>query len=711
MSFLSPLLLFGTVLAAAPIIIHLLNRRRFVRVDWAPMKYLKLTLKSNRRRMQIEQWILLAIRTLAILVLFFGLARPLGSGPNLAGFLKVEGRASRVILIDDSLSMAYETAGVSAFKRAKSAVEIVLNQLGPKDSITILSASNPSEPVVRMSYLNEDEKGRVLNKVRELEHSHVASQWVSTFESIEKQLDGAPFPVKDVLLVTDLWAAGWSDEIQEYTNRWQAEKNISLRLVDVGDVPSGNRVLKSLKQVSPIVLVDKPIQLKAIVHNDGEAPLKSGQAMLTIDGNMTPITLPDIPADETIEIPLTATFESPGQHFVSLSIPNDRLPDDNTHHLVLNVRNMIHITMVDGQPGLEPFESETDFLALSLAAGGSSWKVNQVDSLDWKDQPMDAPDILVLANVNELSLQRAEEIQEMVEAGMGLMIFVGDQADPQLYNDILYRGGNGLMPARMDQVKETQAKGLIVEPFADSPIGILKKISPESLARIRPARFMDVSLDDDQNDVRILARWNTPQQSPALIEKKIGAGSVLFWTTTAGKQWSTWPTEASYVLAMRVAASAIAADIIQEENLLAGQVVNIPLENDVTPQSSKLRALVGDVEIPFDIKKKTSGETDLVSVPIRKSGLYEARWEQVESGEQTEKISVNADISDSTQKRLEEKELQSHLGELSYKKIQFDGKTMDLETSGSELWRYLVFTLLGLVFIESLLAAYVSRNR
>jgi len=61
MQFLAPLLLTGTVLATAPIIIHLLNRRRFIRVDWAPMEYLKLTLKTNKRRLKLEQWLLLAI--------------------------------------------------------------------------------------------------------------------------------------------------------------------------------------------------------------------------------------------------------------------------------------------------------------------------------------------------------------------------------------------------------------------------------------------------------------------------------------------------------------------------------------------------------------------------------------------------------------------------------------------------------------------------
>ena len=62
MTLLSPLLIWGTLLGAIPLIIHLLNRRRFRRVEWAPMHYLKLTIQRNRRRIQLEQLLLLLLR-------------------------------------------------------------------------------------------------------------------------------------------------------------------------------------------------------------------------------------------------------------------------------------------------------------------------------------------------------------------------------------------------------------------------------------------------------------------------------------------------------------------------------------------------------------------------------------------------------------------------------------------------------------------------
>ena len=65
------------VLASIPIIIHILNRRRFKTVNWAAMEFLLRALKRNRRRLRFEQWLLLAMRCLVLAMLGFALARPM----------------------------------------------------------------------------------------------------------------------------------------------------------------------------------------------------------------------------------------------------------------------------------------------------------------------------------------------------------------------------------------------------------------------------------------------------------------------------------------------------------------------------------------------------------------------------------------------------------------------------------------------------------
>ena len=66
----------GVICACGPIIIHLLNRRRFRVVQWAAMDFLREAMQRNRRIMQLRDILLLCLRTLAVLFFGLALARP-----------------------------------------------------------------------------------------------------------------------------------------------------------------------------------------------------------------------------------------------------------------------------------------------------------------------------------------------------------------------------------------------------------------------------------------------------------------------------------------------------------------------------------------------------------------------------------------------------------------------------------------------------------
>src|SRR3989442_15958182 len=60
--------------ASIPVIIHLLNRNRFRVVSWAAMRFLLAAQRKNTRRMRVEQLVLLAVRTLIVLLLVLAMA-------------------------------------------------------------------------------------------------------------------------------------------------------------------------------------------------------------------------------------------------------------------------------------------------------------------------------------------------------------------------------------------------------------------------------------------------------------------------------------------------------------------------------------------------------------------------------------------------------------------------------------------------------------
>ena len=97
-------LLYGLAAAGVPILIHLLNRRKFREVPWAAMRFLLAAIRKNQRRLRIEQWLLLAVRTLIILLVVAAMAKPFleAFGAVIAGR-----RTHRVLVLDGSLSMGY----------------------------------------------------------------------------------------------------------------------------------------------------------------------------------------------------------------------------------------------------------------------------------------------------------------------------------------------------------------------------------------------------------------------------------------------------------------------------------------------------------------------------------------------------------------------------------------------------------------------------
>src|SRR5947207_13571184 len=83
MSFITPAFFWaGAALIGIPLIIHLLNRRRFKLVHWAALEYLLQALRKNRRRIKFEQILLPTTRSLLPALLGYPLARPLASSQS-----------------------------------------------------------------------------------------------------------------------------------------------------------------------------------------------------------------------------------------------------------------------------------------------------------------------------------------------------------------------------------------------------------------------------------------------------------------------------------------------------------------------------------------------------------------------------------------------------------------------------------------------------
>ncbi len=150
MTFLHPMLAaLGLACIAIPIIIHLLMRRRRKPIMWGAMRFLLEAYRKHKRRLRLEQLLLLATRCLLVALIAMALARPmLGNAGVLGGARQA---TTLYILIDNSLtSQATGTDGQSDLaahqQQAIEAISQLDSSLG--DRVALVALGGPAEPIV-----------------------------------------------------------------------------------------------------------------------------------------------------------------------------------------------------------------------------------------------------------------------------------------------------------------------------------------------------------------------------------------------------------------------------------------------------------------------------------------------------------------------------------------------------------------------------------
>ncbi len=203
MSFLNPALVAGALLFAVPLLIHLLNRQRHKRRDWAAMEFLLRAYQKTRNRLRNENLLLLLLRCLIPIVLAFAIARPVLQ--HSASILGQQGGTHHVFVLDQSYSMGYARDGAqSPFDKGRQLGLRLLERLQDhperNDKVTLVTAG------VRPRFLSRVEQNLGLAKARWLEAQRpedAATELLPTLLQVAQTLDETPEAHTVVYVVSD----------------------------------------------------------------------------------------------------------------------------------------------------------------------------------------------------------------------------------------------------------------------------------------------------------------------------------------------------------------------------------------------------------------------------------------------------------------------------------------------------------------------------
>ena len=233
--------------AAAPLLIHLWSRRRYREVAWAAIDFLLAAMRKNARRIRIEQWLLLAVRTMLILLIVFALAEPFFEQ---AGLNFVAGVPThRVLVIDASFSMAYRPTDQDRFERAQELAVQIVEESTRGDAFTLVLLSSPPQVIVGNPAFEPHE---VVEEIENLQLRHAGADLPATLVKVEEILelvrrDHPRLTQQEVYFLTDLQRTTWAPEFPgreastEFRRRSRRLADWAvLRVIDLGQADSEN---------------------------------------------------------------------------------------------------------------------------------------------------------------------------------------------------------------------------------------------------------------------------------------------------------------------------------------------------------------------------------------------------------------------------------------------------------------------------------------
>jgi hypothetical protein len=706
-------LLYALGAAAVPIVIHLLNRRRFREVTWAAMQFLLAAVRKNRRRIRIEQWLLLAIRTLVILLVVSAMAKPFLEtfGAVIAGR-----RTHRIIVLDASLSMGYTSGETSRFQQAKAAAAQLVKDSRRGDAISIILMGDPPRVVIGDPSPNLAE---VRKEIDELAVSDAGVNLAATFEKVLGVLDVSPIAQKEVVILTDLQATSWrpreggADALKRLLSRLEERRPRSV-VIDVGKPGSENRAVTALDLEAPVVTVGTNVVIRAVLHNFGAARIDGVAARLTADGRLGPEQSLDLPAGEDVPTVFQQQFNTAGDHLVEVAIDDDPLAQDNRRWLVVPVRESLSVLLVDGHFKSEPFQAETDYLAQALSPSEESpgqprpIRVEVVSESQLSHRELTPYDVVVLCNVAQFSQPEASALDDYLKQGGGVVVFGGDQVVADNYNRLLYDDGKGLLPAAVGPSQGDAAKKEAA--FSFNPLGYRHPIVSEFRDEADPVtagltqalswQYHKLQIPKDSKAEVALAFENG---DPAIVEWKRHRGTVVMVATSADTGWTTWPVHQSYVPVMQQIVLRASSGKLSERNIRVGQPFDqsFPAADAgaaVTVVTPKGQPLAAKLQPAGGVSQFHFEQTEL-------SGRYQVRIGAPLAQESS--FAANTDPAESDLKKLDRAELSEMLPGWNFLYLTNSSElTEDARAVGrrGELHRPLLYGLLVLLLVESILA-------
>ena len=378
MQFLHPLFLFATAAVLVPVIIHLFYFRRYKKVYFTNVSFLKELKEETAVRSRLRNLLVLILRCLAVIALVLGFAQP---------FISKKGEETSdqpkfvSIYLDNSLSMTALNEEVDLLERSKETARSIVRAYRNDDQFNVVTN--------KLDYSSRSllDKEAALSLIDDINH-----------QANVLQLDEVVEFQKEIFAKTKGQRENVSYLISDFQQGMQAELDNMDSLAKTYLMPIRSPILNNVSIDSvwferPVIIQNQASKLFVSVTNHGEEAVENTRLSYTEDGENKPLGQLNIPAGAQITDTIALTFENGGYQHLELQVSDYPVQFDDTFHIAFDVQKIfkvLHLKGNNSDAGSNVFKSSSQLEVTSV----------MLSQLDY-------------GRINEYDLVVADELKEM----------------------------------------------------------------------------------------------------------------------------------------------------------------------------------------------------------------------------------------------------------------------------------------------------------
>ncbi len=688
MSFLTPLFLLGLAGLAVPVIVHLIQRERKNVVQFPSLMFLQRIPYQSVRRRRIRNWPLLLLRLAALALIVAAFARPFLRKQAVAA-AAAGGARERIVLVDRSYSMGYG----DRWTRALAAARTVIAETGAADRTSIVFFASGADVALRSAA----DRGRLEAALATARPGPGATRYGPALKLAGSMAGESTLPRREVVLISDFQRSGWQG-----AEGVRLPDGVGLTPVSVGDAETANVSATPVSIQRSTFSNQERVTVTGGAANHGAKAVANLEIVLELDGRAVQTERVSIEPNSSASVSFAPFSPSAQGTRGTVRIGPDALAADNAFHFVVAPRQPLRVLIAE-RPRSD--REASLYLSRALSLGEDPAFAVSVSSIDGLTVDSLQRASVVVLNDAPVTPLTAERLGGFVARGGGLLVATGERAAWP---------APGTAPAAADILPAAPGQTVDRSAGASARLGALEYGHPifEPFRAARSGDFSSARVYRYRSvapvkDAQIVARFD--DGAPALLERRVGNGRVLMWTSSLDLQWSDLPLKSVFLPFLHRMASTLAGYREQPLWLTVGEVIEPARSASVPGQTRPASRLVltpGGERVPLD------GEGPDVH-ELLEQGFYEVRSEGREAAAPVA-VASNLDFSESDLSSMDPQDVVAGATGRAGGAAAAGTNvvTTDQERERNQrIWWYLMFAAMLALGAETFAAGRLSRAR